>query len=326
MGNDKGQKGHGDQHLKKPLKTFLYIRTHPADNGTEPLPSEFPCWISPDITIRHPNGIEDGEAIVGQPNHVKVTVTNAGAVSVSNAKVDAFVCVPSTAFTPASTFIGSGYLNIPGSLLPGYNPSAAVEIPWTPLPVDAGHRCLLARVCSAVPPDCYADPNHFNVVGDRHVAQRNIHVVGGNKIIFSFGFRIVNPMDEPSSFIIKATEVKVGKKADMIRIALGSKHAQFAETSLADINLYVGEVIKPPDVSISKRKPNIKMFGVLPDPIPDPGKLKSKTIKMVPEEIRYAVLTVTRNPDDRDGELHVVQVEQIDIQTKRSVGGLWVVA
>ncbi len=48
MPDDEEHKGEFDG------KTFLYIRTNPADDGTEPLPSGLPCWISPDITIIQP--------------------------------------------------------------------------------------------------------------------------------------------------------------------------------------------------------------------------------------------------------------------------------
>lgn len=304
-------------------RTFLYIRTHPADDGTEPLPAGLPFWISPDITIiQQPSGVRGDEAIANQMNQVEVIVTNAGGINAVDAYVEAFVADPSTAFTPATaTRIGGDFLAIPS-----YN-TATITFPWTPLPAQAGHRCLLARVCLTIPPDCYVNSSIFDVVGDRHVAQRNIHVVnltkGGEKL--SFGFRIVNPQRRRGEFLVRATELRIGKKADLVRAALRCRFAQFAEAPLKAVLLTVGEPVVPPDVSVPEGDLGVSPSGVLSRAVESKGN-RSDRVKMNRGEVRHAVLTMIRNPIVRPGDIHVVQVEQIDTKTERVVGGLWLIA
>lgn len=314
MPDDKEHKGEFDG------KTFLYIRTNPADDGTEPLPSGLPCWISPDITIIQPGGMRGGEAIAGQINNVEVIVTNDGGIDAIDAYVEAFVCDPSTGFTPATAKpIGNDFLTIPG-----YN-TATIAFSWIPLISDEGHRCILARVCLGIPPDCYKNGNIFDPIGDRHVAQRNISVLKFDEKSsnLSFGFKIVNPFGNKRQFLIQSMEVKTEKNADMIRAALGCRLMQFAGAPLKDINLHIGEVVSPKDFHLIEKSKDI-LCGVLPKPINSKTGRRDK-IEMDEGEIRYAVINLSRNEKVRPGDVNVVQVEQIDIKTEQSVGGLWLI-
>jgi len=317
MSNHEDKKKHEDHEFDG--KTFLYIRTHPNDDGTEPLPAGLPFWISPDITVIQPGNVRGDEAVANETNQVEVVVTNAGGIDAVDAYVEAFVADPSTAFAPATaTLIGGTFTTIPG-----YNTST-VTFNWIPLPADAGHRCLLARVCLTIPLDCYTDGSIFDVVGDRHVAQRNIHVVELAEKSLSFGFKIVNPLKEKGDFLVRAMEVRANREADLIRMALGCRLAQFAEVPLREVTLTIGETIVPREVSAEKGKPISQPLGVLPKAM-TLKRSKSGRVEMKPGEIRYAVLTVTRNPDVRPGDISVVQVEQIDVRTKKVVGGLWLI-
>lgn len=181
-----GQPGHDGRDDDTPFDavTRLYIRTHPADDGTEPLPAALPFWVSPDIWIVKPGGAVGGEAVPLQQNHVKVTVTNGGGIPAVDAYVEAFVADPSTVISPATAFlVGGGFLTVNG-----YS-TADILLPWTPQASDSGHRCIVARVALTIPLDTYLNPAIFDVVGDRHVAQRNIQVLEvakGQKMTFRF--------------------------------------------------------------------------------------------------------------------------------------------
>lgn len=312
MTNDHGGKPDGEFDGK----TFVYVRTHPADDGSTPLAPGLPWWVSPDITIIRPGGIRGSEAGVGESDQVEVVVTNNGGIDAIDAHVEAFVADPSTAFTPAAaTLVGSGFLTIPN-----YSQTPIV-FPWTPMSSDAGHRCLLARVCLSMPFDCYANASVFDVPGDRHVAQRNIEVVKMEKKMLSFGFLVVNASQKGSAFLLRASEVRLGRNIEFVRRALGCSYAQFGEVAPAGFGLFLGKSMTP------ERQPGEgEEFptGLLNQQLELPRR-KSASLEMKPGERRHAVLTVARNPDIRPGDLRVVQVEQIDIKTRRSTGGLWIV-
>src|SRR5574341_499974 len=160
-----------DRENEYERRTYLYIRDHPLDNGTEPLPAGLPCWVSPDITVIKPDGTRGLEAVANQVNQVEVTVNNSGGINAVNAYVDVFFGNSATGFTPATAvFIGGNYLTIPSY---GKQP---ITFSWMPAASYTGHGCLLARVSLIIPADTYVDPNVFNVPGDRHVSQRNIEV------------------------------------------------------------------------------------------------------------------------------------------------------
>jgi hypothetical protein len=300
--------------------TFLYIRTHPADDGSIPLASGLPFWASPDIAIIRPGGIWGTEAYAGEADQIEVIVSNAGGIDATDAYVDVFVADPSTAFTPLTAQpIGGGFLSIPN------HNTATITIPWTPTSADEGHRCLLARVCLSFPPDCYANPAIFDVVGDRHVAQRNINVVKIEKDLLTFGFFVVNPLpQEAAEFFLEVAEVHREENAEAIRGTLNCPYAQFSEAPLAGVGLALGEEVPPPGMRDERGRRITLCTGPLrePEPLTEHAHLH---LEMRPDQRRYATITVGRNPDIRPGDLNVVQVRQVDTSTKSTVGGLWLV-
>ena len=240
----RGEGDHGDDDHKPPFdpRTYLYIRTHPSDDGTEPLTAGWPFWISPDIIITPNGGMPGDVAMPGVNNQVSVTVTNKGGIDAIDAYVDVFLANPSTAFTPATaTPLGDGFLTIPG-----YN-TATITINWLPGPADSGHRCLLARVSLLTTGDTYVNPAVFDVVGDRHVAQRNIHVVEmTGQQAMTFGFMIVNPFDQATDFQIQLEELKAeGQLMAQVRQVLRCSFAQFDNQPLGAVTLGFGD--GPPD-------------------------------------------------------------------------------
>lgn len=315
---------HDDDHKpddKPPFdgQTRLYIRTHPADDGTEPLPSTLPSYVSPDITVRRPGGLPGSEAVAGTVNQVEVIVTNGGGIDAVDAYVDAFVADPSTAFTPTTaTPIGGGFLTIPG-----YS-TAMHAFPWTP--TVTGHRCLLARVRLILPPDSYSNGSIFDVIGDRHVAQRNIHVVALAPLqkTLSFGFHLVNPLERAREFVVQTTELRIGRNLAVVREAIGGHFGQFGETPLEDIRLTIGEVVRHEGMDTAHEPTSVRRVGVL-EGARVGERVARQEVRLGDQEARHAIVTVSRNPDTRPGDLHVVQVAQLDRQTRRLVGGLWLV-
>ncbi len=312
MSDDNGQKPDGEYDNI----TRLYIRTNPADTGSRPLAGGVPFWLSPDITIVRPGGIRGSEGMVGELDNVEVVVNNKGGMDAIDAYVEAFLADPSTSFTPATAMsVGAGFLTIPNHNL------AAINFPWIPTPSDAGHRCMLARVCLSVPYDCYANPAIFDVQNDRHVAQRNLNVLTFEEDTISFAFLVVNPLKDKSAFVLRITEVSIGRNADFIRRALGCPFAQFGQEKLGGIGLTLGE-----PVPLIHDPGTVLKFptGVLRAKMEVP-RAKTVRLELGHKDRHYAVLTIARNPKIRSGDLNVVQVQQIEPETERIVGGLWLV-
>lgn len=306
-------------------RTYLYIRTNPADDGSEPLPSNLEGWKSPDVIVIQPGGARGTEAIANQQNQVEVTVTNAGGIEAVNAFVDAFVNNPGTVITPATaTFIGGGYLTIPG-----YN-MRSIAFPWTPSPSDTGHRCLLARVALYIPFDAYSDGTIFDVRGDRHIAQRNISVVemGDNKSI-RFGFAVANPSDKAVRMRLLPRELRDPVRLQHLRLALGCTLAQFGETKLDNFKIDLGgerlTLPKLKDASEIIDWSSFKLRGTgLLSPVALSHPRNRLTFPMGPREVRQALLYVERNPNTRPGDLHAIDIAQLS-EDGKIVGGLTVV-
>jgi len=300
-------------------KTFLYIRTHPSDNGTEPLASGLQFWTSPDIILIQPDGTRNNKAISGQINQIEVVITNGGGIDVIDAYVEVFVADPSTAFTPdTAVSIGSSFISVSG------NNTTTISFPW--VPTSTGHQCLLARVCLSMPPDCYLDGSIFNVANDRHLAQRNIHIIEQTKNKnFSFGFKLTNPVNEYTKFLFKAEEIDINnnsKYLSSIKKALGCKFSQFATKPLRSISLNIGDAFQKKVIAESKLK-NFPM-GILPELISSQG-AKEQSISMNNGEIYYATLSINKNSSVRKGDLHIIEIKQIDLKSEQVVGGLWLI-
>lgn len=318
--------GHpGREDDKNPFDgiTYLYIRTHPADNGSEPLAAGLPFWVSPDISIIKPDGVEGGTAVAGDTNQLKIKVTNAGGIDAVDAYVEGFVADPSTAFTPlTATPIGAGFLTISG-----YS-QAVIQFPWNPSPADAGHRCLLARVNLTIPPDGYKNGAIFDVVGDRHVAQRNISVVNLQKMQlkqFSFAFALVNPEQERAVFTLNARQVLADdeRQLEWLRGAVGCGFAQFSPVKLRSVRVDVEERIPVRDVSEPEKQEGRPPMGLLGQAV-EPKRTRLKSVGMEPGEVRRAVLTVSAASTARPGDLQVVEISQLN-ERQEVVGGLWIV-
>ncbi|MBA3870002.1 MAG: hypothetical protein H0X30_12720 [Anaerolineae bacterium] len=304
-----------------PGRTYLYIRDNVLDSGGEPSPNALPQWLSPDIVVTPPGGAPGDDPREGLPNDVAITVRNRGGIAAMQVEVDVFVADPTTGWTSTTAFpVGSQPLDVPA-----YG-SAVAHFTWTPIPGPI-HRCMLARASLIIPPDTYSNSSIFDVVNDRHIAQHNLNLVlmPADKKSLSFAFMVVNPLGEKGEFILQADEIEpTAKNIDLLRAGVGCKFGQFGETPLPAFGLTLSDPIDPQ----GKEKP--ETYGLVREPRGDNmtianARRATMEIAMQADEVRRGVLTMERNPDTRPGDLHIMEISQIDMRTKRAVGGLWIV-
>ena len=161
---------------------YLFMRANAGDLGKRPVTGA-PFWESPDIFILAgvPPGLAPSlppalgqTALAGQPNTLYAHVWNFGHAAANEVIVEFYWMDPSLGVSEihliAQTFMTLG--------AKGSGRSHAVvkcPEPWTPTFVNGGHECLLVRVWDN-PSDLPGEPK-FDASANRHVAQRNIHVV-----------------------------------------------------------------------------------------------------------------------------------------------------
>ena len=315
---------HDDRNGKFDGKTYLYIRTNPADTGVEPLAAGLDFWVSPDIVVIEPGGAIGDEAVANQQNEVQVIVTNAGGIGATDAYVEAFIADPSTVMTPATaTPVGAVFLSIPA-----YN-ATSISFPWTPSASEAGHRCLFARVSLAFPFDSYVDPTIFDVVGDRHVAQRNIHVVStANAKRMSFAFVVLNRSEMQAQVIVQAEEVRAPAALRQLGAAMHCQAATFGRHELGAVGLSWGRerVVVGEERRLALHAslvPARAVAGV----VAAKGRAPATGVverALESGEARRAVLHVLRGPETVEGDLNAVRVTQVDAKGMVT-GGLTVV-
>ncbi len=163
---------------------FLFMRANPADLGRRPVVGA-PFWESPDIFLLA--GVTPSMApavpaqlgqiaLSGQPNTIYAHVWNFGKSSSNEVIVEFYWCNPSLGIDASTVQIIAQTTARLGSKTSGHNHKLVMcPEPWTPTFVNGGHECLLVRVWDN-PADVPGNPK-FDASQNRHVAQRNIHVV-----------------------------------------------------------------------------------------------------------------------------------------------------
>jgi hypothetical protein len=321
-------------------RTFLYIRKYAGDVGNEPRPAGIPGWMCPDLLVEKPDGTLGCEAVADQQNQVHLTVNNDGGMDARDVYLEVFIADPTTSFTPAAaTRVGSGFFTIPG-----YSRATAV-FPWVPSGAEAGHRCLAARASLLHPPDTYRDGWVFDAWGDRHVAQRNIHILpapaAGAQIVFPF--QVGNPGATALATRVLAREVRAPEQAEALRTALGSPFVQFAERPLGGLALALVDTprerpqrlaaVAPPDAEESARPATgvrafietiLRLLGMRGGKDAPPTAPPALSLRLEPGKGVPAVLRVAHTPTARPGEVHAIEVVQYD-ERERMIGGLTVV-
>jgi hypothetical protein len=162
---------------------YLVIRAFGGDHGARTL--SVPFWESPDIFIA-PNLIAEaaplipttraGLAQAGAPNTLWAHVWNLGLAPVFNARVEFYWCDPTVGISSgASNLIGVAHVDL-GDRNSG-RAHTIVKCPtsWVPTFLNGGHECLIVRCFEPLTDPLGPDP--WAAWDDRHVGQRNIHVV-----------------------------------------------------------------------------------------------------------------------------------------------------
>lgn len=296
--------------------TRLYVRTHPADDGSEPLAPGLAFWTSPDIMIVKPGGAVGGEAVPLAVNQVRVTVNNGGGIPAVDAYVDAFVADPSTLIAPATaTFIGAGLVTVQAYM------QETIDLPWTPTAADAGHRCVIARVSLVFPPDTYTDPTVFDVIGDRHVAQRNIQVLeiaAGKAMTFRFRVGAGEGRREARIHAFERTREMSTRQLAEAGGCVGGLAAVLPLDGLGVRVLSAREALGRPSLA----GPLGPTLGIArrPEVVPEEAEVRADLVRA--KQPRVAAVTFRVSPDDEPGRLHAVDVVELDEETKEPVGGL----
>jgi hypothetical protein len=176
---------------------YLFMRANPGDLGARPVPAGVPFWESPDIfilagvtpTLAPPVPAELGQvALAEQPNTIYAHVWNFGKAAANEVVVEFYWVDPALGINPegmhfiAQTFTSLGARDSGRSHVVVKCPEA-----WTPTYINGGHECLLVRIWDN-PSDVPGEPK-FDASVNRHVAQRNIHVVapGGAMMMAALG-------------------------------------------------------------------------------------------------------------------------------------------
>jgi hypothetical protein len=162
---------------------YLFLRANAGDLGARPVAGPF--WESPDIllladtdpAVAPPVPPELGQtALAGKPTTLYAHVWNFGIAQAPNVVVEFYWCDPALGINATGAhFIGVALVSLGAR---GSGRSHAVvkcPAPWYPTFVNGGHECLLVRVWDETS-DGLGDPP-WDASLNRHVGQRNIHVV-----------------------------------------------------------------------------------------------------------------------------------------------------
>jgi hypothetical protein len=159
------------------------MRTTAGDTGTRPAVGPF--WESPDILLLA--GVDPGaapavppelgqSALANKPNTVYAHIWNFGQAQAPEVVVEFYWCDPSIGIGPAGAhLIGQAYASLGARGSGSAHRVVKCPVPWVPTFVNGGHECLVVRIW-----DIASDPlgaPAWDASLNRHVAQRNIHVV-----------------------------------------------------------------------------------------------------------------------------------------------------
>jgi len=167
-----------------------------------------PWWLSPDIWVvpgNNPEG-EPGAPMAGQDCFIWARVSNEGRSSVQNATVRFYWANPAAGFDrDTAVLVGTANVNLDG----GETTEVLCLTPWRPTLVNNGHSCVLAEVFHADLDPLPATVD-FNVVTDRHVAQRNLTVVSATAGMFMAYAEFHNRERHARRFVLRLVEGEIG--------------------------------------------------------------------------------------------------------------------
>jgi hypothetical protein len=183
---------------------FLFIRANPGDLGARPVVGPF--WESPDIllmagvdpSVAPPVPPALGEtALAGQSNTVYAHVWNFGLSQAPNVVVEFYWCDPTLGIGPTgANLIGQTMVAL-GARGSGRS-HAVVKCPtaWVPTFVNGGHECLVVRIWDETSDGIGTPP--WDASLNRHVGQRNIHVVAAGQGLQPMAFGKARPLLLPT--------------------------------------------------------------------------------------------------------------------------------
>jgi hypothetical protein len=162
---------------------FLFLRANAGDLGARPVVGAF--WESPDIllladvdpAVAPPIPPELGQtALAGKPTTLYAHVWNFGIAQAPNVVVEFYWCDPRLGINPTGLHL-VGVTTVALGARGSGRSHAVVKCPtpWYPTFINGGHECLIVRVWDETS-DGLGDPP-WDASLNRHVGQRNIHVV-----------------------------------------------------------------------------------------------------------------------------------------------------
>jgi hypothetical protein len=162
---------------------FLFMRANAGDLGARPVVGPF--WESPDVLVLA--GVDPAvapvvppelgqTALAGQPNTLYAHVWNFGIAQAPSVVVEFYWCDPSLGIGPSGAHL-IGTTGVALGARGSGRSHAVVKCPtaWFPTFVNGGHECLLVRVWDETSDGLGTPP--WDAALNRHIGQRNIHVV-----------------------------------------------------------------------------------------------------------------------------------------------------
>lgn len=186
-----------DRRVWAPWLFMRYKESTPTylspDVGLRPIPPGEPFWVSPDIWVESSDPY--GNAVAGEENFVHARIFNLGKATSAPTQIDFYWADPSMGLGPSNmVHIGTEWQEIEAHSARDIRCNKA----WVPQFLNNGHECLMVNCSNPMmlqPGQTYNFAPTFDPIKlpfqpqlDRHVAQRNIHVVqgkGGQMVKFS---------------------------------------------------------------------------------------------------------------------------------------------
>jgi hypothetical protein len=197
---------------------FLFMRANPGDLGARPVVGPF--WESPDILLLAdtdpaaappvPPALGQN-ALAGKPTTLYAHVWNFGLAAAPNVVVEFYWCDPTLGIGPSGANLIAQTMTTLGARGSGHA-HAVVKCPvaWTPTFVNGGHECLVVRVWEETSDGLGSPP--WDAALNRHVAQRNIHVVAAGEpgnLLAPQGRRLAQ-VDQLAATLATPLTLKVG--------------------------------------------------------------------------------------------------------------------
>jgi len=180
---------HGER--KDRYTPFLVLRHAGGDQGARPLAPGTTFWHSPDVWVVSSQGYN--VPVAGEEVRIFARVSNGGLKDASGVVVRYWWANPSLAITEATAHLIGTATGVFVAGADGVNwSSVVVECPerWPVVMENGGHECIFAEAWAP-----YWDPivAPLEPVTDRHVCQKNLHVVeAAAGKTFSFAIQVAN--------------------------------------------------------------------------------------------------------------------------------------